>query len=156
MVMSPPENAQRLMPRLAYLDAPAAIEFLHRAFGFEETARFAPGGKVVRYLYGTSFLPFNVTMAITEAAQEHGAGMSAVEINRRDDGRLVEQGFEIDLPSVLVKKRKVRGNGPAELFVQHDVGGCRRALVAMSKRGGKESTEGQNEKAAHYAILPET
>ncbi len=29
----------------------------------------APGGKVVRYLYGTSFLPFNVTMAITEAAQ---------------------------------------------------------------------------------------
>jgi PhnB protein len=47
MVMSPPENTQRLMPRLAYLDAPAAIEFLCRAFGFEETGRFAPGGKVV-------------------------------------------------------------------------------------------------------------
>jgi protein SCO1/2 len=29
----------------------------------------APGGKIVRYLYGTSFLPFEVTMAITEAAQ---------------------------------------------------------------------------------------
>lgn len=29
----------------------------------------APGGKVVRYLYGTSFLPFNVTMALNEAAQ---------------------------------------------------------------------------------------
>ena len=29
----------------------------------------APGGKVVRYLYGTSFLPFQVTLAVTEAAQ---------------------------------------------------------------------------------------
>lgn len=29
----------------------------------------APGGKVVRYLYGTTFLPFDITMAGTEAAQ---------------------------------------------------------------------------------------
>jgi protein SCO1/2 len=29
----------------------------------------APGGKVVRYLHGTTFLPFQVTMAVTEAAQ---------------------------------------------------------------------------------------
>ena len=29
----------------------------------------APGGKIVRYLSGTSFLPFELTMAITEAAQ---------------------------------------------------------------------------------------
>jgi protein SCO1/2 len=29
----------------------------------------APGGKVVRYLYGTTFLPFAVTMALTEASQ---------------------------------------------------------------------------------------
>lgn len=29
----------------------------------------APGGKVVRYLYGTDFLPFQLTMAVTEAAQ---------------------------------------------------------------------------------------
>lgn len=28
----------------------------------------APGGKVVRYLYGSSFLPFDITMAGTEAA----------------------------------------------------------------------------------------
>ncbi|NTW60327.1 MAG: SCO family protein, partial [Nitrospirae bacterium] len=28
----------------------------------------APGGKVTRYLYGTSFLPFELTMAVTEAA----------------------------------------------------------------------------------------
>ena len=47
MVKSPPENTQRLIPRLAYDDAPAAIEFLSRAFGFEETGRFAPQGKVI-------------------------------------------------------------------------------------------------------------
>jgi len=29
----------------------------------------APGGKVVRYLYGTTFLPFDITMAGMEAAQ---------------------------------------------------------------------------------------
>ena len=29
----------------------------------------APGGKIVRYLYGTTFLPFDVTMAITEAQE---------------------------------------------------------------------------------------
>lgn len=29
----------------------------------------APGGKIVRYLYGTTFLPFEVTMAVTEASQ---------------------------------------------------------------------------------------
>lgn len=48
MVKSPPENTQRLMPRLAYDDAAAAIDFLCRAFGFEETGRFAPGGKIVQ------------------------------------------------------------------------------------------------------------
>ncbi len=29
----------------------------------------APGGKIVRYIDGTSFLPFDVTMALTEASQ---------------------------------------------------------------------------------------
>jgi protein SCO1/2 len=29
----------------------------------------APGGKIVRYLYGVTFLPFDVAMAVTEAAQ---------------------------------------------------------------------------------------
>ena len=32
-------------------------------------AVLAPGGKVVRYLYGTTFLPFAVTMALTEASR---------------------------------------------------------------------------------------
>ena len=35
------------MPRLAYEDADAAIRFLTEAYGFSETARFAPGGQVV-------------------------------------------------------------------------------------------------------------
>src|SRR5437879_1665111 len=47
MMQSPPPNTQRLLPRLAYVDAPAAIEFLQRAFGFRETGRFAPDGKIV-------------------------------------------------------------------------------------------------------------
>ncbi|MDD5542005.1 MAG: hypothetical protein PHX83_02430 [Acidobacteriia bacterium] len=47
MVKSPPKNTQRLMPRLAYRNAAAAIEFLTRAFGFEETGRFAPEGQVI-------------------------------------------------------------------------------------------------------------
>ena len=29
----------------------------------------APGGKIVRYLEGVTFLPFEVTMALTEAAE---------------------------------------------------------------------------------------
>lgn len=45
--MSPPDKTQRLMPRLAYIDAAAAIAFLCEAFGFEETGRFAPNGEVV-------------------------------------------------------------------------------------------------------------
>ncbi|QJB56722.1 SCO family protein [Pseudodesulfovibrio sp. zrk46] len=38
----------------------------------------APGGKVVRYLYGTTFLPFDITMAGTEAAQ----GKTGLSIKR--------------------------------------------------------------------------
>lgn len=38
---------QRIYPYLAYADAPAAIEFLCRAFGFEEQMRFAmPDGRI--------------------------------------------------------------------------------------------------------------
>lgn len=38
----------------------------------------APGGKVVRYLYGTKFLPFDITMAGTEAA----TGKTGLSIKR--------------------------------------------------------------------------
>ena len=38
---------QRVMPYLAYEDAPAAIDFLCRAFGFEERMRIAmPDGRI--------------------------------------------------------------------------------------------------------------
>lgn len=38
----------------------------------------APGGKVSRYLYGSTFLPFDVTMAATEAAK----GLSGMSVKR--------------------------------------------------------------------------
>lgn len=38
----------------------------------------APGGKIVRYLYGQDFLPFDVTMAATEAAE----GKTGLSIKR--------------------------------------------------------------------------
>jgi protein SCO1/2 len=38
----------------------------------------APGGKVVRYLYGSSFLPFDITMAGTEAAR----GQTGLSVKR--------------------------------------------------------------------------
>ena len=36
MKINPPEGIQRIVPMLAYDDAPAAIDFLCRAFGFEK------------------------------------------------------------------------------------------------------------------------
>ena len=47
MVQNPPPNVQRIVPSLAYDDAPAAIEFLCRAFGFEEAMRMPmPDGQI--------------------------------------------------------------------------------------------------------------
>ncbi len=40
MLRNPPEGAQRATPYLAYSDAPAALDFLCRAFGFDESFRF--------------------------------------------------------------------------------------------------------------------
>ena len=39
MTESPPQPMQRIIPMLPYCDAPAAIEFLCKAFGFEERFR---------------------------------------------------------------------------------------------------------------------
>lgn len=36
MVKNPPENCQHIVPYLSYRDAPAAIEFLCKAFGFSK------------------------------------------------------------------------------------------------------------------------
>ena len=44
---SPRPSTQRIVPMLAYRDAPKAIEFLSRAFGFEEKMRMAmPDGRI--------------------------------------------------------------------------------------------------------------
>lgn len=39
MANNPPEGSQRIIPMLVYEDAPKAIEFLCKAFGFEERYR---------------------------------------------------------------------------------------------------------------------
>ncbi len=49
--------APRIVPYLSYSDAPAAIEFLEKAFGFEEAFRFAmPDGSIghAELAYGKS------------------------------------------------------------------------------------------------------
>jgi PhnB protein len=47
MVDNPPEGMQRIIPHLSYADAPTAIDFLCRAFGFEERFRMPmPDGRV--------------------------------------------------------------------------------------------------------------
>ena len=59
MVQNPPEGMQRGIPYLVYSDAPAAIEFLTEAFGFEERYRFpTPDGRVghAELGYGDSVL----------------------------------------------------------------------------------------------------
>jgi PhnB protein len=47
MPKNPPEGTQRVIPYLAYNDAAAALEFLDRAFGFEERFRMPmPDGRI--------------------------------------------------------------------------------------------------------------
>jgi PhnB protein len=47
MAKNPPEGCQRVIPMLVYQDAPAAIEFLCKAFGFSERFRLPmPDGRV--------------------------------------------------------------------------------------------------------------
>ena len=47
MGRNPPNGMQRIIPYLSYADAPAAIDFLCKAFGFEERFRYPmPDGRV--------------------------------------------------------------------------------------------------------------
>jgi PhnB protein len=47
MAQTPPEGRQRVIPYLAYSNAPAALEFLCKAFGFEERFRLPmPDGRI--------------------------------------------------------------------------------------------------------------
>ena len=51
-----PENT-RLIPMLCYDDAPAAIDFLSKAFGFDELQRFE-GDEDIRFTCGEHHLVF--------------------------------------------------------------------------------------------------
>ncbi len=47
MPKNPPDRTQRIIPYLMYKDAPAAIAFLIKAFGFDERERYAmPDGRI--------------------------------------------------------------------------------------------------------------
>ena len=47
MTNSDPDATQRIVPYLIYADAPAALDFLCKAFGFEERFRYPmPDGKI--------------------------------------------------------------------------------------------------------------
>jgi uncharacterized glyoxalase superfamily protein PhnB len=57
--MDAPESKQRIIPYLGYADAPAAIEFLRDAFGFEERYRMAADGGLIGHAeltYGDNVL----------------------------------------------------------------------------------------------------
>lgn len=47
MVDNPPAGNQRIIPYLAYADAPAAVEFLCRAYGFEAGVQMEMGDGVL-------------------------------------------------------------------------------------------------------------
>ncbi len=48
MAQNPPEGNQRIIPYLSYADAPAALDFLSKAFGFQERMRMAaPDGRLM-------------------------------------------------------------------------------------------------------------
>ena len=67
MVQNPPEGYQRVIPYLIYNDAPSAIDFLCKAFGFTEKFRMPmPDGKI-----GHAELSYdnNVVMLATAVAE---------------------------------------------------------------------------------------
>ncbi|MBU1002188.1 MAG: SCO family protein [Proteobacteria bacterium] len=59
------QNIDRAMEAVGFRFMRVDQDFAHPVV----VIALAPGGKVVRYLYGTDFLPFDVTMAATEAAE---------------------------------------------------------------------------------------
>src|SRR5437763_14684544 len=66
MGRNPPEGMQRIIPYLSYADAPAAIDFLCKAFGFEERFRYPlPDGRV-----GHAELGYLVTVLMLATADK--------------------------------------------------------------------------------------
>ena len=69
MVKNPPEGCQRVIPYLLYSDAAAAIDFVCKAFGFEERFRLpGQGGSIMHAEVG---LADNILMLAT-APKEMG------------------------------------------------------------------------------------
>jgi protein SCO1/2 len=67
-------NIARLTDAVGFKYKRAGNDFLHAA----SIVIVSPDGKITRYLNGTYFLPFEITMAVTEASQ----GISAPTVNR--------------------------------------------------------------------------
>lgn len=59
------KELNRLMDAIGFRFTRQGRDFIHPVV----LVAVAPGGKVVRYLYGNSFMPFDVTMALSEAAE---------------------------------------------------------------------------------------
>lgn len=57
------ENIQKITEAAGFRYKPMGLDFVHPA----TIILLSPGGKITRYLYGVSFLPFDVKMAILEA-----------------------------------------------------------------------------------------
>jgi protein SCO1/2 len=59
------QNIDRLLGAIGYQVARDGVEFIHPV----TVAVLAPDGKIVRYLYGTRFLPMDVSLALLEASE---------------------------------------------------------------------------------------
>jgi protein SCO1 len=59
------QNIDRLLDAIGYHVVRDGIEFIHPVV----VAVLAPDGKIVRYLYGTRFLPMDVSLALLEASE---------------------------------------------------------------------------------------
>lgn len=104
MVQNPPEGTQRVVPYLMYDDAPAALEFLCRAFGFEERFRMPrPDGAVMHAEVGFQdsvvMLASNVEGSGTASPRSlparHGLVLCYVDDVDAHHERAVKAGAEI-------------------------------------------------------------
>jgi len=68
------ENISRITEAVGYRYKPQGLDFAHPSAIFV----FSPSGKITRYLYGLTYLPFDVKMAIIEAQK----GIARPTINK--------------------------------------------------------------------------
>ena len=69
------EDCRVITPMLVYDDAPAAIEFLCRAFGFEERSRFdMPDGRIghAELCFGGARIALGMPILPAQALQQRG------------------------------------------------------------------------------------